>query len=59
MHLAVKQYIPLETPEANQRGVTILAAQANGFPKVRGPHNVSQPVQRLIYLAGDVRANLG
>jgi hypothetical protein len=36
LHLAVKQYIPLENLEPNPGDVTIIAAHANGFPKV--PH---------------------
>lgn len=34
LHLAVKQYIPLDNPEPQPGDVTILAAHANGFPKV-------------------------
>jgi hypothetical protein len=35
LHLAVKQYIPLDNPNPQPGDVTILAAHANGFPKVR------------------------
>lgn len=35
MHLAVKQYIPLDNPNPQPGDVTIIAAHANGFPKVR------------------------
>lgn len=35
LHLAVKQYIPLDNPNPKPGDVTILAAHANGFPKVR------------------------
>ncbi|KAJ5086620.1 hypothetical protein NUU61_007927 [Penicillium alfredii] len=33
LHLAVKQYIPLDNPDPQPGDVTILAAHANGFPK--------------------------
>lgn len=33
--LAVKQYIPLDNPSPQHGDVTIIAAHANGFPKVR------------------------
>ncbi|KAL4896694.1 Alpha/beta hydrolase family-domain-containing protein [Aspergillus ambiguus] len=33
LHLAVKQYIPLDNPNPQPGDVTILAAHANGFPK--------------------------
>lgn len=33
--LAVKQYIPLDNPDPRPGDVTIIAAHANGFPKVR------------------------
>lgn len=35
LKLAVKQYIPLDNPDPQPGDVTILAAHANGFPKVR------------------------
>jgi hypothetical protein len=35
LNLAVKQYIPLDNPNPQPGDVTILAAHANGFPKVR------------------------
>lgn len=34
LYLAVKQYIPLNNPNPQPGDVTILAAHANGFPKV-------------------------
>jgi hypothetical protein len=34
LHLAVKQYIPFDNPNPQPGDVTILAAHANGFPKV-------------------------
>ena len=34
LHLAVKQYIPLDNPSPQPGDVTILASHANGFPKV-------------------------
>ena len=34
LHLAVKQYIPIDNPNPQPGDVTILAAHANGFPKV-------------------------
>ncbi|KAK4864946.1 hypothetical protein LT330_001569 [Penicillium expansum] len=33
LHLAVKQYIPLDNPNPQPGDITILAAHANGFPK--------------------------
>jgi hypothetical protein len=36
LHLAVKQYTPLDNQEPSLGDVTIIAAHANGFPKVRG-----------------------
>lgn len=35
LQMAVKQYIPLDNPNPRPGDVTILAAHANGFPKVR------------------------
>lgn len=42
LHLAVKQYIPLDNHNPQPGDITILGAHANGFPKVcdarcRGP----------------------
>lgn len=37
LHLAVKQYVPLDNPHPQPGDVTILGAHANGFPKVGGP----------------------
>lgn len=37
LHLAVKQYIPKSNPNPQQGDVTVIAAHANGFPKVRCP----------------------
>jgi hypothetical protein len=34
LHLAVKQYIPLDNQSPHHGDVTIIAAHANGFPKV-------------------------
>jgi hypothetical protein len=34
LHLAVKQYIPLDNPNPQPGDITILGAHANGFPKV-------------------------
>ena len=34
LHPAVKQYIPIDNPSPQPGDVTILAAHANGFPKV-------------------------
>lgn len=34
LHLAVKQYIPLDNPDPKPGDVTIIGAHANGFPKV-------------------------
>lgn len=33
LHLAVKQYIPLDNLEPKEGDVTIIGAHANGFPK--------------------------
>ena len=33
LHLAVKQYTPVDNPNPQPGDVTILAAGANGFPK--------------------------
>lgn len=35
LYLSVKQYIPLDNPKPQPGDVTIVAAHANGFPKVR------------------------
>lgn len=35
LHLAIKQYIPLDNLTPRKGDVTIIAAHANGFPKVR------------------------
>jgi hypothetical protein len=53
LHLAVKQYIPLDNPNPQPGDVTILAAHANGFPKVR---RGSRIFARII--AGSVAYNL-
>ena len=34
LHLAIKQYIPLDNPHPKDGDITILGAHANGFPKV-------------------------
>jgi hypothetical protein len=34
LNLAIKQYTPLDNLEPSQGDVTIIAAHANGFPKV-------------------------
>lgn len=34
LHLAIKQYTPLSNPDPKPGDVTIIAAHANGFPKV-------------------------
>jgi hypothetical protein len=34
LHLAIKQYIPLDNPNPKEGDVTIIGAHANGFPKV-------------------------
>lgn len=39
LNLAVKQYIPLDNLQPQPGDVTILAAHANGFPKVRSNSN--------------------
>lgn len=35
LHLAIKQYIPLDNPHPKEGDVTIIGAHANGFPKVK------------------------
>ncbi|EAQ82891.1 hypothetical protein CHGG_11067 [Chaetomium globosum CBS 148.51] len=40
--LAVKQYIPLDNPNPQPGDVTIIAAHANGFPKVINPHGFNR-----------------
>jgi hypothetical protein len=34
LHLAIKQYTPLDNPKPKRGDVTIIGAHANGFPKV-------------------------
>lgn len=34
LHLAIKQYIPLDNLHPQEGDVTIIGAHANGFPKV-------------------------
>ena len=34
LHLAIKQYTPLDNPHPKAGDVTIIGAHANGFPKV-------------------------
>lgn len=34
LHLAVKQYVPLDNPNPQEGDITIIGAHANGFPKV-------------------------
>lgn len=53
LHLAVKQYIPLDNPNPQPGDVTILAAHANGFPKVRLKSGISARI-----IAGPVAYNL-
>jgi hypothetical protein len=45
----VKQYIPLDNPKPQPGDVTILAAHANGFPKVCNelPRSSSDPLPEL------------
>lgn len=49
LQLAVKQYIPLDNPKPQPGDVTILAAHANGFPKVcnKLPRSSSDPLPEL------------
>ena len=42
LNLIVKQYIPLDNPDPQPGDVTILAAHANGFPKVGEPRRRSR-----------------
>lgn len=35
LHLAIKQYTPLSNPNPKPGDITIIAAHANGFPKVK------------------------
>ena len=41
LHLAIKQYIPLDNPNPKEGDVTIIGAHANGFPKVSQHLSVS------------------
>lgn len=41
LHLAVKQYIPIDNPNPQPGDVTIIGAHANGFPKVATPYSCS------------------
>jgi hypothetical protein len=34
LHLAIKQYIPLDSTREDEGDVTLIGAHANGFPKV-------------------------
>lgn len=34
LHLAIKQYTPLDNPDPKEGDITIIGAHANGFPKV-------------------------
>jgi hypothetical protein len=34
LHLAIKQYIPLDSSKEDEGDVTLVGAHANGFPKV-------------------------
>ena len=40
LHLSINQYKPLKTANSCEDGVTIIAAHANGIPKVRRLQNV-------------------
>jgi hypothetical protein len=35
LHLAIKQYIPLDNLQPKDGDITIIGAHANGFPKAR------------------------
>lgn len=37
LYLAIKQYIPLDNPQPQEGDLTVIAAHANGFPKVHTP----------------------
>ncbi|KAJ5665947.1 uncharacterized protein N7477_008395 [Penicillium maclennaniae] len=47
LKLAVKQYIPLNNPSPQPGDVTILAAHANGFPKVCSSEFETNPFDRI------------
>jgi hypothetical protein len=47
LQLAVKQYIPLDNPNPQPGDVTILAAHANGFPKVCTKRRGTAPARSL------------
>jgi hypothetical protein len=38
LHLAIKQYIPLDNQQPQPGDLTIIGAHANGFPKVNLPN---------------------
>lgn len=42
LKLAIKQYIPVDNPNPKEGDITIIAAHANGYPKVIGSTHVSQ-----------------
>lgn len=50
LHLSVKQYIPLDNPNPQHGDVTIIAAHANGFPKVC--YNVAVSCSLTMYIRG-------
>ena len=33
LKLAIKQYVPVQSPEPDEETITLIAAHANGFPK--------------------------
>lgn len=64
LHLAVKQYIPLDNPNPQLGDVTILAAHANGFPKVWSTSRLlalwwTLAGVRANHMSGTIRTPLG
>lgn len=58
LHLAIKQYTPLDNLSPKKGDVTIIAAHANGFPKV------AEPFRRLMrslltFHSGALRTHVG
>ena len=61
LHLAIKQYTPLETVKTGSEAITIIGAHANGFPKVRPllVGSVSPFGPQEVIVAGTLRTSLG
>lgn len=51
LHLAIKQYTPLNNPNPQEGDITIIAAHANAFPKVSHPELYQIAVSQRTVLA--------